>query len=154
MASRVRKLQIAQASGAPMTTIAEAHLIPGKGIVGDRFFGVRKSPVDPAEGSYEVTLIAEEDIAAFKATYPDAQTEEYGRRNIVVSGCDLQKLAGRTFQIGDVLLHGLALPEVDCHAPQDSQRSICTDLRTSMLGAQILTEGTIHVGDTVQKAKE
>lgn len=99
---------------------------------------------------YEVTLIAEEDIAAFKATYPAAQTEEYGRRNIVVRGCDLQKLANQTFRIGDVLLRGIALPEVDCHSPQDSQRTVCTELRTSMLGAQVLTEGTIYVGDTVQ----
>jgi MOSC domain-containing protein YiiM len=147
MEGKVFKLQIARSAGAPMTSIAEAHLVPGKGIVGDRFFGIHNASTD---GSYEVTLIAEEDVAAFNATYPAAQTEEYGRRNIVVSGCDLQKLANQTFRIGDVLLRGIALPEVDCHSPQDSQRTICTDLRTSMLGAQVLTEGTIYVGDTVQ----
>jgi hypothetical protein len=43
MEGKVLKLQIAQAAGAPMTSIAEAHLIPGKSIVGDRFFGVHKS---------------------------------------------------------------------------------------------------------------
>jgi MOSC domain-containing protein YiiM len=150
MAGKVFKLQIARSSGAPMTSIAEAHLIPGKGIVGDRFFGIRKSSGAPVEGTYEVTLIAEEDVVAFNATYPTAQTEEYGRRNIVVSDCDLQKLANQTFRIGDVLLRGIALPEVDCHSPQDSQRTVCTDLRTSMLGAQVLTEGTIYVGDTIQ----
>lgn len=150
MEGKVFKLQIARSAGAPMTSIAEAHLVPGKGIVGDRFFGIHKSSAAPTDGSYEVTLIAEEDVVAFNSTYPDAQTEEYGRRNIVVRGYDLQKLANQTFRIGDVLLRGIALPEVDCHSPQDSQRTICTDLRSSMLGAQVLTEGTIYVGDTVQ----
>ena len=150
MEGKVFKLQIARSAGAPMTSIAEAHLVPGKGIVGDRFFGIHKSSTTPTDGSYEVTLIVEEDVAAFNATYPAAQTEEYGRRNIVVSDCDLPELANQTFRIGDVLLRGIALPEVDCHSPQDSQRTICTDLRSSMLGAQILTEGTIYVGDTVQ----
>jgi MOSC domain-containing protein YiiM len=150
MEGKVCRLQIAQAAGAPMTAITEAHLIPGKGIVGDRFFGVRKASVATAEGSYEVTLIAEEAVAGFKAAYPDAQAEEYGRRNIVVSGCDMKKLAGQNFRIGDVLLRGFAMPEVDCHSPEDDQRTICIDLRTSILGAQVLTEGTIQVGDTIQ----
>ena len=90
-----------------------------------------------------------EDVIAFNATDPEMRTEEYGRRNIVVSGCRLQQLASRTFHIGEVLLQGFALPAADCHSPQGSQRSICTDLRQSMLGAQIVTEGTIHVGDPI-----
>jgi MOSC domain-containing protein YiiM len=154
MEGKVFKLQIARLPGAPMTSIAEAHLVPGKGIVGDRFFGIRKSSGASVEGSYEVTLIAEEDVAAFNVSYPAAQTEEYGRRNIVIRGCDLQKLANQTFRIGDVLLRGIALPAVDCHSPEDSQRTVCTELRTSILGAQILTEGAIYVGDTVQLIAE
>lgn len=46
----VVSLHIARAAGAPMLTLASAHLVLGRGIEGDRFYMVRETQ---SEGSNE-----------------------------------------------------------------------------------------------------
>ena len=74
------------------------------------------------------------------------------RRNIVVDGCSLNELAGRTFCIGEVTLHGIARHDA-CFSEVNSQADACNLLRFSDLGAQIVTEGVISVGDRIQEIR-
>lgn len=147
MNGRVVALFIASAPGAPMASQQEVHLVPGKGIEGDRFYGVR-----PAEGeiSYEVTLVEQEALEAFRSRQSPPGPRGSARRNIVVQGCSLATLAGHRFRIGEVTLSGLARHDA-CFSQEITQADVCASLGGADLGAQILTEGIITVGDVIQR---
>jgi hypothetical protein len=108
----VVSLHISPSAHIPMTALSMAHLVPGRGIEGDRFYlrrGIGNAAYD--QFSCDVTLIEEETIESMKKQEPPVDSGDSARRNIVVHGCSLSQLAGHTFRIGDVTLRGL------CHAP-------------------------------------
>ncbi len=77
------------------------ELIAGKGIPGDRFFEWK----DDYKG--QLTLIDRgviDDIRQHSEN-PDLPASAF-RRNVVVSGIDLNRLVGRVFRLGDTLLEG------------------------------------------------
>jgi hypothetical protein len=77
------------------------ELVAGKGIPGDRFFEWK----DDYKG--QVTLIDRgvvDDIRRHSGN-PDLPASAF-RRNLVVSGIDLNRLVGRVFRLGDALLEG------------------------------------------------
>lgn len=83
----------------------EAHesveLVAGKGIPGDRFFGWK----DGYKG--QVTFIDRQTIDVVREFTGDADIEPSAfRRNVVISGVDLNALVGKTFRLGEVLLEG------------------------------------------------
>jgi hypothetical protein len=79
----------------------EAQLVAGMGIPGDRFYGWK----DDYKG--QVTLIDRAVIDEIRqhAENPDLEPSIF-RRNIVVSGIDLNRLVGRVFRLGAALLEG------------------------------------------------
>ena len=101
----------------------------------------------------------EETIEAMKKSNPPAGIGDSARRNIVVRGCSLIQLAGHTFRIGNVTLRGL-LPRnsnVSSESAQQAaslesteQTTSCMVLPRADLRADILTEGTIYVGDRLE----
>jgi MOSC domain-containing protein YiiM len=98
-----------------MITLPVAHLVPGKGIEGDRFYAHPKLPQPGAKTPYEVTLVEQEALEALNALQPGmVAAEPSGRRNIVIRSCSLQTLAGRLFRIGEVLFCGATLREAPC----------------------------------------
>jgi MOSC domain-containing protein YiiM len=143
---RVAALFIAGAPGAPMVSQQEVHLVPGKGIEGDRFYGVHSVE---GESSYEVTLVEQEALEAFWSRQSPPGLRGSARRNIVVQGCSLATLVGHRFQIGEVILYGLARHDA-CFSQEITQADVCASLGGADLGAQILTEGIIAVGDAIQ----
>lgn len=68
---------------------------------------------------------------------------------IVISGCSLMQLIGRRFRIGNVLLRGLASHEI-CASEYPHQATSCMALHDADLRAEILTAGSIAVGDRLQ----
>lgn len=83
---------------APMQSVAEAVLEPGRGVMGDRWRGA-------ATGARQVTLIAAEHLNAIAAFLGrDAVPPEDLRRNLVISGMNLLALKGRRFRLGAALL--------------------------------------------------
>ena len=84
----------------------EIELVAGRGIPGDRFFDWKE------DYKGQVTLIDRTVIDDIRrhAENPDLPPSAF-RRNVVVSGIDLNRLVGRAFRLGDVLLDfPLALP--------------------------------------------
>ncbi len=151
MAGTIVSLHIAPQAHAPMNAISVAHLVPGRGIEGDRFYTC--APVPTGETYYEVSLVEQEAIDEIKTWQAENEFEAGGRRNIVIRACSLLTLARRTFRIGEVLLRGAAIHESACHAPIQAQRSVCGDLGQRWLGAHILTEGYIRAGDQVEEVE-
>ncbi|HLI05782.1 MAG TPA: hypothetical protein VKV40_04370 [Ktedonobacteraceae bacterium] len=142
-----------------MTALPSAHLVPGRGIVGDRYYLRRGRDVVYDQLTCDVTLIEQETIEAMKQLAIDAG--ESARRNIVVRGCMLSQLVGRTFRIGTVTLRGLARRESSGASSAESTQETpphecttpaghCLVLPRPDLRAMVLTEGTISVGDRIE----
>jgi hypothetical protein len=134
-----------------MIFLPVAHLVPGKGIEGDRFYTHSKLPQLGAKTPYEVTLVEQEALEALNVLQPGAVAEPSGRRNIVIRSCSLHTLANCLFRIGKVLCCGAALREAACDSPGHAQHSICGGLHHQWLGASILTEGFVSAGDPIEK---
>jgi hypothetical protein len=143
----VLALRIAADANAPMRSLPAVHVVPGRGIEGDRYYlGVGSFPTGELP-AYEVSLI-EEDM--YRELEREALSKGNGkalRRNIVVSGCALATLIEQPFQIGTILFRGL-VPRRLRHLPFERLANM---RMPSGIGAQALTEGDIHLGDEVYR---
>ena len=147
MVGQVVALYIAPTAGAPMQALTTAHLVPGRGIVGDRFYTQRASAPNADTGQSDVTLVEQEALDTRRSLETTEEAGASARRNIVVHGAALQQLVGRRFCIGAVTLYGLAAPHLTCASPQLAQQDACAALTGTTLFAQVLTEGDIAPGD-------
>src|SRR6266567_1276179 len=125
----VESIHIASAAEATTQSVDEAQAIPGVGLDGDRYAKRQGTFFKPLP-DFELTLIEAEAVEALKRDYGMHITAGEARRNLVTRGvrlcepCDhLQRLTGRP------VLKGLR--------------------HRGGLRAQILTQGTIHVGDVI-----
>lgn len=75
---------------------------------------------------------------------------ERARRNIVTRGVDLNSFVGRRFTVGDVECVGRRLAEPCAHLEKLSRPGVMRPLvHRAGLRADILTDGSISLGDTV-----
>jgi MOSC domain-containing protein YiiM len=104
-------IHIAEAASFEMEELAEAKLVAGRGIEGDRYF-LGTGTYSPKPDVREVTLIEQEALDALSRNDPPLQGEpitlapEQHRRNLTVRGVPLNHLVGRRFQVGEVILRG------------------------------------------------
>jgi hypothetical protein len=140
----VAALLIAPAAEAPMQRLDEVEAIAGRGLSGDRyaddrgtFHGVR---------GYHLTLVAAEQLEEAGVTWEEA------RRNVVTTGVDVNALVGQRFAIGDVECIGRRLAEPCSHLERVVGRSglMRPLVHRAGLRADIVSGGTIRVGDTVR----
>jgi MOSC domain-containing protein YiiM len=147
----VVSIHIAERGSAPMAAAAEARAVPGRGLEGDRYFketGTYSNEPGPAR---EVTLIEIEALDALKRDYEIQLEPGNARRNIVTRGVALNHLVGLEFRVGPVTLRGIRLCEPCSHLEDLTREKVRTGLvHRGGLRAQILTMGTIRVGDTVR----
>jgi hypothetical protein len=105
-------IHVAPEGSAAMRALAEARLVAGRGIEGDRYFlGTGTYSAKPEVR--EVSLIEEEVLDALARNDPPLQggpvllSPEEHRRNLTVRGVPLNHLVGRRFAIGaEVILRG------------------------------------------------
>lgn len=82
-------------------SVDSAECIAGKGIIGDRYFGYK----DNWKG--QITFITRETIAAVSEKLGKEEIDaKLFRRNVVVSGIDLNTLIGKTFRLGSAVFRG------------------------------------------------
>lgn len=150
--SRVAEILISKSPSAAMAPQESAQAIPGKGLQGDRYFsGAGTFTPNPQKPDYELTLIEKEKIDAFASESGLPFTSHHSRRNIVTEGVDLNALAGKEFMIGAVLIRGIRLCEPCGQLAKTTFPETLTGLvHKAGLRAQILTEGTIRVGDKIE----
>ncbi len=158
-----------------MASLSAARALPGKGLEGDRYFkGVGTFSPHPPKPDFEITLVEKEKIEAFASEASLPFTASHARRNLVTEGVDLNALVGKEFRVGEVRLRGMRLcepcgylarttfPETVRGQRQTLARWACGYLAKTTfpetvrglvhkggLRAQIVTEGTIRVGDAV-----
>lgn len=123
----------------------------GKGIVGDRFFGFRKS-----QKGRNLTLIEAETMSAFNSAFRLAVPLHAIRRNIVTKGIRLPELIGKQFRIGNVLCEGIELCEpcvVMARQFPEGALSQAEIIRAFInkggIRAAVLTDGIIRLEDEI-----
>jgi len=142
-------IYIASTAAAPTHPVNEAHAIPGVGLEGDRY-ALRTGTFSKPLPDRELTLIEAEAIEALKGEYHFELAPGEARRNLVTRGVALNHLVGRDFQIGEVKVRGIRLCEPCEHLQRLTGREVIRGLtHRGGLRAQILTPGTIRVGDRI-----
>ena len=134
-----------------MTSVLSARVRAGKGIEGDRYFTKSGTYSGKPGPGREITLIEVESIEALKRDFGLLLNPGDARRNIVTRGVALNHLVGKTFQVGDVVLRGITLCEPCSHLAGLTQREVLPALvHRGGLRAEVVSEGTIHVGDRLE----
>jgi MOSC domain-containing protein YiiM len=122
-----------------LAQVDEVRAVAGQGLEGDRKF--RPGGARPGGA---LTLIEAEVLADVGLT--GAQS----RRQVVVSGVRLNDLVGRRFRVGEVECLGVELCEPCLHLQSLTRPGIIDDLvHRGGLNADVLTTGTIAIGDAV-----
>jgi MOSC domain-containing protein YiiM len=145
----VEFIYVASGAAVPTQSVNEAQAMPGVGLQGDRYAlhtGTFWKPLPDRE----LTLIEAEAIEALKREYSFELATGEARRNVVTRGVALNHLVGKEFQIGEVRVRGIRLCEPCDHLQRITGGEVINGLaHRGGLRAQILTQGTIRVGDVV-----
>jgi len=145
----VESIHVASVAEGPPQSVAQAVAIPGAGLEGDRYALKLGTFYKPAP-DHELTLIEAEAIEALRRDYRVELAAGDSRRNIVTRNVPLNHLVGKEFAIGDVRVRGIRLCEPCDHLQRVTGKSVIKGLlHRGGLRAQILTKGTIRVGDAV-----
>jgi MOSC domain-containing protein YiiM len=121
--------------------VKEARAVAGQGLEGDRKFHAEGAPPGQA-----LTLVEAESVE-------DVGLAPGGtRRQVTVRGVRLNDLVGKRFRVGEVECYGVELCEPCAHLESLTRPGIVKDLvHRAGINADILTDGVIRVGDTVQE---
>ncbi|HVO79383.1 MAG TPA: MOSC domain-containing protein [Terriglobales bacterium] len=150
MTGTIESIHLAPAAKAPTRAVDQAQAIPGVGLEGDRY-ALQQGTFFKPEPAFELTLIEAEAIEALKRDYGVELAPGEARRNLVTRGVPLNHLVGQEFQIGEVRIRGIRLCEPCSHLQTLAGRPVIKGLRhRGGLRAQILSRGTIRVGDAVR----
>jgi MOSC domain-containing protein YiiM len=126
----------------PTDALAAVHsvsAVAGKGLEGDRHFAP-----DGARPGGALTLIEAEAVEAVGLAPGES------RRQVTVRGVDLTALVGKRFRVGEVECYGVELCEPCPHLQSLTRPGIIHELvHRAGINADILTDGTISVGDPV-----
>ena len=144
---KIEAINISNISEANTFYVNQAYLEKGKGIVNDRYYENFK------EKKEQVTLISLEEINAFNIQVNQNIEPKDFRRNIIVSGIDLNKLIDKQIKINQVILkiHEICQP---CKYLQDRLKLpslVKLLVNKSGVRAEIIKSGNLSVGDTIIK---
>jgi len=121
------------------------EVVASKGIVGDRYFH------DFNGDREQITLIESENIDYYNNTFNTKFTYLEFRRNIVTKNIQLNDLVGKTITVGEVKLkvNDLCRPCKDLQNRLGKDNIIKEFLRRGGLRCEILSSGTINIGDKI-----
>ena len=128
----------------PLIVVNQVKAIKGRGLEGDR-------AVLKTGGKRQVTLIMIEHLAtAASVMGVQAIDPNLTRRNIVVSGINLQSLKGKRFKIGEAELELTS----ECHPCSRMEENLGEGGYNAMRGhggwcAVVVKDGKIQVGDEI-----
>lgn len=154
-AGRVESIHVAASAGEAMRSVAEVRAIPGRGLESDRYFSKTGTYSGKEGADRQITFIEAEALEALQRDYRVALEPKESRRNVATRGVALNHLVGRRFWVGEVALRGLRLCEPCAYMERVSGKPVRAGLvHRGGLRAEILTEGTIRVGDEIQGSEE
>ena len=130
----------------------EVSAVAGKGLEGDRYSQKTGTYSNKLGPDREITLIEIEAIEALKRDHGIDLQPGDARRNVVTRGVPLNHLVGKEFTLGGVTLRGVRLCVPCTHLEGLTEKGVLTGLiHRGGLRAQIIKDGTIRVGDSIQE---
>ncbi len=150
---RLEHIHVAVASGGAMRPLAEARLVAGGGIEGDRYLlGTGTYSVKPGPDR-QLTLIATEELETLARDHGIELAPHEHRRNLTVSGVPLNQLVGQRLRIGTALVEGVRLNQPCKWLEKMTGKPVYAPLLDrSGLNCRVLDGGVIRAGDTVAPA--
>jgi MOSC domain-containing protein YiiM len=119
--------------------VESVRVLAGQGLEGDRHF--RPNGAKPGQA---LTLVEEENVADVGLSPGET------RRQVTTRGLRLNDLVGKRFRVGDVECYGVELCEPCLHLQEMTRAGIIEELaHRAGINADILTDGTISVGDEI-----
>jgi len=135
----VEAIHIGPEKAGALARVEAVRALAGKGLEGDRKFYA-----DGAKPGQALTLVEAEVVE--DVDLPSGGT----RRQVTVRGVRLNDLVGKRFKVGEVECVGVELCEPCLHLQSLTRPGIIAELtHRGGLNADILTDGTIAVGDAV-----
>jgi hypothetical protein len=145
----IEALVVAPAAGGPVQHVDRVEALPGHGLAGDRYAAGTGTFASGRPGS-ALTLV---DAAVLDALAAARGAPVDHRRNVVVRGTDLNALVGREFALGDVRCRGRRLCEPCAHLDRLNGGALLRPMvHRGGLRADLLSAGTLHVGDRLRPA--
>jgi len=122
------------------------EVVASKGIIGDRYFQ------DFNGDTEQITIIESENIDYYNSTFNTKYNYLEFRRNIVTKDIKLNDLVGKIIQVGKIKLkvNDLCRPCKELQVKLGQNNIIKEFLRRGGLRCEILTSGTIKVGDEIK----
>jgi len=150
---RLEHIHIAEQGSAPMQALAEARLVAGVGIAGDRYATGRGFYSKTPRPDRQATLIEIESLEALARDHGIEFSPAETRRNLTTRGVPLNHLVGRRFRVGEVVLLGARL-NVPCkYLEQLTGKPVYAPLiHRSGLNCVIVEGGMIRPGDAIVPA--
>lgn len=153
---RLLHIHIAPAASYEMEELAEARLVAGRGIEGDRYFlGI--GTYSPKPDVREVTLIEIEALEQLVHNDPPLQhgpimlSPADHRRNLTTRGVPLNHLVGKRFRVGETVLEGGRLNFPCKYLEELLGMPVYMPLyNRSGLNCRIVTGGVIRPGDAIE----
>jgi hypothetical protein len=141
----VEAIVLAATAEAPLSGVASARAIAGRGLEGDRYAAGEGTFSVAGGRGHDLTLVTAEALEDVGLTASQA------RRNLVVRGIDLDALRGRRFRVGEVECLGQRRCEPCAHLERLTRPGVLRALvHRGGLRADILRGGELRVGDPVQ----
>jgi MOSC domain-containing protein YiiM len=132
-------IHIGPVESGPLKSVSSARAIAGKGLEGDRNFYPSRAGAGEALTLVETEAV--EDVGLARGAT---------RRQLTVRGVRLNDLVGKRFKVGEVECLGVELCEPCLHLQEMTRPGLIKDLaHRGGLRADILSDGTISVGDAV-----
>jgi MOSC domain-containing protein YiiM len=135
----VEAIHLGEPKSARLRAVDSVRAVAGKGLEGDRQF--RAKGAKPGQA---LTLVEAENVEAVGLAPGET------RRQVTTRGVRLDDLVGKRFRVGDVECYGVELCEPCTHLQSMTRPGIIKELtHRAGINADILTDGTISVGDEV-----
>jgi len=129
----------------PVRGVQQANALAEQGLEGDRRIQGRPG------SSRQITFISQEHLCAVASILGKTAIDPaLVRRNVVISGVNINALKHKRFQIGDAVFE----PTAYCHPCSRMEENLGTNGFSAMMGhgglcAKILQSGQISIGDPV-----
>jgi MOSC domain-containing protein YiiM len=150
MDGTVEQIHLVPASGAVPEPVERVEAVAGAGLRRDRYFD--DSPGSAREGS-DLTLVASEALAAAERDHDLSLGAGVHRRNVTVTGVDLDGLVDERFRVGAAVCVGTGPCEPCAYLADHLDESDATEALAGRGGlrCRIVESGPIRVGDPVER---
>jgi MOSC domain-containing protein YiiM len=147
----VEHIHVAASAGRRTRQVERVRALAGIGLAGDRY-ATGTGYWQDSRVSRHLTLIEAEVLEALAEEHGIVLEPGETRRNVTTRGVRLDELVGETFRLGDVLCRGTGLCEPCSHLEEVTGKPLLrTLLHRGGLRAELLTGGTVRVGDAVAR---